>query len=316
MLQNLLFCALLQMLWPGDKTSCDKIGINPLLGDLSYYYRFGKLPGKSTNEDLRIKTHLLFVEEMLRKKESGHLTAELRKSRAQLLDRLHEYAVAEMYPSNYDSPNERKPCFIDKNGRICAVGYLIEKTSGRHLAEEINSRHHNDYILDMDDAALNAWIEKSGLNIEECAMIQPAYGPQTRGAEASEITSSVFLNGINLFTDALNIYGMARKKPKKVPAVTSVVSGLLTCGYGASVYYGYSDKIRVASPHTLLSEQIAFVNMCLGFGTLLCGSFSLLQRADLRAVQQGKRAPFTFAPQVFMTPDHLAAPGFTLLKRF
>src|SRR5436190_17670155 len=112
MLQNLLFCALLQMLWPGDKTACDKVGINPLLGDISYYYMFGKLPGKSTDEDLRIKTHLLFVEEMLRRKESGHLDHDLQKRRVLMLNLLHEYAVAGVYPSNFDSSNERRPCFI------------------------------------------------------------------------------------------------------------------------------------------------------------------------------------------------------------
>jgi hypothetical protein len=71
--------------------------------------------------------------------------------------------------------DDRKPCFIDDGGNICAVGYLVEQTAGRAAAEAINARHQYDELLAMDDPTLLAWATKSGFTLTELAMIQPTY---------------------------------------------------------------------------------------------------------------------------------------------
>ncbi len=149
--------------------------INPILGDISFVETFGQQPRATTDEDLRIKTHLSYVEKLLRQKDVSNWTAEQKEKRSHLLDLLHAYWTAGVFPRNFDYPNKRVPCFIDKDGRICAVGYLIEQTAGRQTAEKINDAHKYDKLLAMNDCMVDSWIETSGLTKEECAMIQPTY---------------------------------------------------------------------------------------------------------------------------------------------
>jgi hypothetical protein len=105
----------------------------------------------------------------------SHLPSPLRERRSALLDKLHDYRLAGEFPTNLDFPQERRPCFIDAAGNICAVGYLIEQTAGRALAERITAAHKYDFLADMEMPELTAWVEASGLTARECAMIQPQY---------------------------------------------------------------------------------------------------------------------------------------------
>jgi hypothetical protein len=149
--------------------------VNAVLGDESFRFYFGKYPDAQTSESLRISTHLRYVELLLLNAPVEHLSADKIRSRMRMLDLLHRYRLRGEFPSNYDHPGERRPCFIDKKNNICAVGYLIEQTAGRALANQINARHQYDLIENMNMPELNAWVEESGLTLQECAMIQPSY---------------------------------------------------------------------------------------------------------------------------------------------
>ena len=46
--------------------------INPIIGDISYLEKFGEAPNQTTDEQLRIQTHLEYVEQLLRKKDLNH----------------------------------------------------------------------------------------------------------------------------------------------------------------------------------------------------------------------------------------------------
>ena len=149
--------------------------INTVVGDISFIQKFGCKPTASVNEQLRIRTHLEYVERILRQTSTQHLTEFQRQKRAFLLDRLHEYWVVGRFPVNVGYPSERRPCFIDKYGRICAVGYLIEQDAGLDIASKIASQHQYEYIYNMDSFELQNWVQQSGLSQKECAMIQPGY---------------------------------------------------------------------------------------------------------------------------------------------
>lgn len=151
--------------------------INAVLGDVSFVKKFGTAPTPASGEALRIRTHLEYVETLLRAEDVSHLSWALRERRAALLDKLHEYRLTSAFPTNLDFPQERRPCFIDAAGNICAVGFLIEQTAGRALAERINAAHRYDFLADMHVPELTAWVEASGLTARECAMIQPTYFP-------------------------------------------------------------------------------------------------------------------------------------------
>src|SRR5438876_2576218 len=118
---NLFFSAP-SLIFAGNKNFSD--AVNSVIGDISYIAKFGRLPNRGTNEALRIKTHLQFVEEQLRSKNVSFLSESLQKRRSEMLNLLQEYLENGVFPSNYDYKNERRPCFIDQNRNICAVGYL------------------------------------------------------------------------------------------------------------------------------------------------------------------------------------------------
>ncbi len=127
--------------------------VNAVIGDISFFETFGNQPIKQTNEDLRFQTHLKYVENVLRNKDISNLTEQQQQqqNRLKILDLLNEYWTVGIFPRNYDYPDQRIPCFIDKYGNVCAVGYLIEQTAGRQIAEEINTKFKYEYLLAMND---------------------------------------------------------------------------------------------------------------------------------------------------------------------
>lgn len=149
--------------------------INPIIGDQSYFMKYGVLPNDQTNDHDRIQTHLAYAEFLMRTTDVSHLSPEENTKRNHTLDLLHEYWTRGQFPMNADYASERQPCFIDDNGTICAVGYLVEQTAGRNVAELISERHLYQTILEMKDPILDEWVQSSGLTLEECAIIQPSY---------------------------------------------------------------------------------------------------------------------------------------------
>ena len=184
--------------------------VNPVVGDASYVARFGRGPTARTPDALRIQTHLVYAELLLRQRTPAGWPAALRQRRAHLLDLLHTYWQAGMFPRNEAPDGQRHPCFIDRAGRICAVGYLVAQTAGRPAAERINQRFQYSNLLDMHDAALSRWVASSGLSPTDCALIQPTYGPiYTPVATGNNIpvgygAASAVLGGLNLSAIALN----------------------------------------------------------------------------------------------------------------
>jgi TonB family protein len=149
--------------------------VNSQIGDESYVALYGVLPDERVDERLRIQTHLAYVEALLREKEVLNLSTTQTYNRQKTLDHLRAYWQTGEFPANYDHRGKRIPCFIDKTGRICAVGYLIEQTAGRETAEKINSLYQYAFLLNMNDAVVDDWITQNGLTKQECAMIQPSY---------------------------------------------------------------------------------------------------------------------------------------------
>ncbi len=170
-----LLCALLSARAASAHTVANRNTINAILGDVSFVQKFGTAPTAAANERLRIQTHLEYVERLLRAADVSHLAKPLQIRRAALLDKLYEYRLAGCFPTNLAFPKERRPCFIDAAGNICAVGYLIEQTAGRALAERINAAHQYNFLSDMQMPELTTWVSASGLTARECAMIQPIY---------------------------------------------------------------------------------------------------------------------------------------------
>ncbi len=151
--------------------------INAVIGDVSYVERFGTSPKHDTDPDLRVRTHLEFVHALLSARDVSMLPKALRVARRQNLERLREYIDAGVFPRNHLSSEENRPCFVDRDDRICAVGYLVEQSAGREAAERINSEFQSEFLWRIDMSDLDRWIAASGLSLLELSMIQPCYDP-------------------------------------------------------------------------------------------------------------------------------------------
>ena len=121
--------------------------VNALVGNAGYLAATGHAPTAATPDDARVQAHLAYAERLLRQRPA--VDSALARRRAQVLDLLHRYWATGVFPRNHKYVAERRPCFIDRDGRLCAVGYLVAQTAGRAVAERINAAHQYDLIADM-----------------------------------------------------------------------------------------------------------------------------------------------------------------------
>ncbi|MEZ0369437.1 MAG: hypothetical protein ACAI44_10160 [Candidatus Sericytochromatia bacterium] len=178
LLLSLALCLLWLICLPASSHLAPQTAVNAVIGDISFYNRFHQLPSAGTDENLRIQTHLDYVEKLLRSRTPSSVSPELYPKRQQMLNLLHAYRQEGVFPTQQAYPG-RRPHFIDEQGRLCAAGYLIAKTAGQGMAERINQQASYAYLPDMNIPELNKWVKSSGLTLEELAMIQPTYGETT-----------------------------------------------------------------------------------------------------------------------------------------
>lgn len=234
--------------------------VNALIGDLSFVEKYGTFPDQEVNEELRISTHLEYVENLLRQKGVKHLSSTQRKARLRNIELLREYRMNGIFPKNYDYPYQRKPCFIDKYERICAVGYLIEKTAGRKIAETVNAKFQYRAIFEMESADLETWIYQSGMSKNELAMIQPNYEFRE---EDDKISKELEVLGIGLAGSSAILNGIYISKKKR-----HLLAGSLGVLLGAtSLLTGLSDKSNYSFPDKFLgvsSMVSGMLNLSIG----------------------------------------------------
>jgi len=169
-------------------------GANHHLGDTAFIEEYGRPPTEQ-EEKLRIRTHFLAVKKLLASRPATR--PELAENRAKLLAHFDDYIAKGTTPKNERLP-WRTPVFIDEEGTICAVGYLIEQTAGRPVAEKIAANHRYSYLEEIVSAMpeVQKWVEQSGMTLEELASIQPGYeGPEVAHANAWTIASAKLPDG-------------------------------------------------------------------------------------------------------------------------
>ncbi len=132
------------------------------------------------SEAERIEDHLMRVWQVLRKRNTQHLSPQQRKHRTASLGQLRRYAKAGNFPINaYHS--ERTPYFVDELGTHCAVGYLMSQTGDAAAVERIRKKTNYGYVLEELSAypEVEAWAQRHGFDREELAWIQPVYSQWT-----------------------------------------------------------------------------------------------------------------------------------------
>jgi hypothetical protein len=259
--------------------------VNPVIGDVSYVSRFGQAPDCNVNEQDRIQTHLLYAEQLLRGKDSHHLSAAQRQKRYHLLNLLHQYALAGRFPENKDYPGERKPCFIDAAGTICAVGYLVEQTAGREVAEAINKKHQYETIDEMkDDALLRQWVSESGLTLKECATIQPTYQNPNPGDDRRDdyISTSYGITtglsaGANIAFNAINKFQIQHGGRSKLVPILGLASGAFSIYNGIRHFPKKPEDGFFYNDPNDTKKLMSAGNIALGSVTMIMSAWNLIK---------------------------------------
>lgn len=122
----------------------------------------------------RIRDHLREVERQLRARDVSHLPADLQRARERNIERLRTYRKRGVFPHNTIVP-ERRPIFIDEEGRHCAVGYLMKESGWADEARSIAERENLAYLPNMKSPEVEQWVRQSGLTATEATLIQPTY---------------------------------------------------------------------------------------------------------------------------------------------
>lgn len=204
------------------------------------------------SEVRRISDHLSRVEGLLRARDVAGLPPALVQARARNLDELHAYWTAGRFPHNTCYPGCRVPCFIDVEGRTCAVAQLMIASGAGPLAARI-ARTQNYASLDtMDAAELGAWIESSGLTQDDLCTIQPTYGYYVWDARTRYVFVLLLLG---LVTTELLAYAMLGQAKVRVWAlgVGALLLGVRYCvalggapSWALRLLYAPSAAARIA----------------------------------------------------------------------
>ena len=151
-------------------------GANHHIGDDAFVAKYHRQP-TDADEKLRMHEHFLAAKALLEKRAATK--PELQARRKQILAAFDEYIAKGTTPKNDHLP-WRTPVFIDDENTICAVGYLIERTVGRGVAEKVAATHRYSYLEEIAAAMpeVATWVETSGFTLDELSTIQPGYeGP-------------------------------------------------------------------------------------------------------------------------------------------
>ncbi|MGE3800195.1 MAG: hypothetical protein AB7H80_04180 [Candidatus Kapaibacterium sp.] len=150
----------------------------------------------------QVADRLEYLEELLLSRDVRSWPKELQVERAENIERLHNYRKAERFPINYDHPEEQLPCFLDREGNLCAVAYLISESAGMDLVREINSKYQYATVSEMKLNEIDQWIAASGLTREEIITIQEPGFTQRPVLIEDLLKSSTFVQ----IPDTLSLY--------------------------------------------------------------------------------------------------------------
>lgn len=202
-------------------------------------------------EVMRLERHFDSVDIELRSRDVSALNATQLANRTQLVIWLRDYRNADRFPVN-DRFSEPTPFFRDKDGVLCAMAYLIDRSGRGDIVDKVAATRNNAYIRQLaDDPALISWLDSWGLSVAEAGRIQPSYeGGGIGGAEDDddEVVESdialgaIGLGGASLATTAVNIV-----KPSTASGILGVLAGVGSIIFGAvnldDEEYGGNDKI-------------------------------------------------------------------------
>jgi len=105
--------------------------------------------------------------------DTSRLSASQRDGRARALDELKAYCERGVFGINREPGTAREPYFVDDGGRLCAVADLMAACGERRLVDQVSTTANHAYVVELAGLpALQQWLERVGLTVEEAARIQ------------------------------------------------------------------------------------------------------------------------------------------------
>lgn len=205
-----------------------------------------------------VETDLLLVETFLRGRDISGLSDELRAARNKNLDAFHEYILAGDFPLNYDVEG-RRPCFIDKDGGVCAVGNLLVQSGKSELAYYIASEYQYAFVKEIAVSGMAEWQRTSGLSLEELALIQPSYSWKRNYSKAGPFQAGpVYSMELLAFNTGKNIFSLRPQSYRH----------LFSYAYGVEVTRNFKSKNSFIQLGCLMTNENMLFQMEGEFGAL------------------------------------------------
>ncbi len=203
-----------------------------------------------TAEVFRLRNHFDSVDIELKSRDISGLTDVQRARRARLASWLRDYRNAGAFPKN-DKFGYAVPFFRDTEGTLCAMAYLIDRSGRKDIVDKVAKTRNNAYISELvDDPALVAWLDSSGLSAAEAGRIQPSYGgggglildDEHDNVDGDFALAALGLSSASLATTALNV-----ARPSYLSGVLGVVFGTASIIVAADHFDSNRGTDRVAT---------------------------------------------------------------------
>ncbi|HYU51546.1 MAG TPA: hypothetical protein VEK37_01320, partial [Gemmatimonadaceae bacterium] len=151
------------------------------------------------------------------------------------------------------------PFFRDSHGTRCAMAYLVDRSGRGDIVDHITKTRNNAFIRELtDDQALVAWLDASGLTVDEAARIQPQYGPypvivsDEKRVSPNYAILSMGLSGASLGSLGFNVF-----TPSWTSAGVGLTAGVATIIAGAAHLEDPIGNKKVAIANTTVGSLAA-----------------------------------------------------------
>lgn len=211
-------------------------------------------------EATRLRAHFDSVDRELRARDVSQLNVQQRAMRTKLIAWLRDYRTAGTFPENDRFTDRAMPFFRDSHGTLCAMAYLVDRSGGGDIVDRIAKTRNNAFIRELtDDRALVAWLDASGLSVDEAARIQPAYNfpPSTPPSTENRVNANYALLSMGLGGASLGSLGFNLISPSRASGGIGLVAGVASIVAGASQLDDVGGDKKIAVANTALGSLAA-----------------------------------------------------------
>ena len=214
-------------------------------------------------EATRLRAHFDSVDQELRARDVSRLNASQRAMRTKLIAWLRDYRNAGTFPENDRFADRAMPFFRDSHGTLCAMAYLVDRSGGGDIVDHIAKTRNNAFIRELtDDRALVAWLDASGLTVDEAARIQPSYDgfpppifvtvPDEKRVSANYALLSMGVGGASLGTLGFNLFS-----PSRASGTAGLTAGVAAIVAGVAHLDESGGNRKVAVANTTIGSLAA-----------------------------------------------------------